>query len=269
MIDTFDTEVDGKRVHVRIAGETGDGGTPPVVFVHGAGTDGSIWDFQVDGLATGGMRAMAVDLPGHGGSAGPALHTIDGLAAWTERFLDAVDAPRAHLVGNSLGALVVLDLAALDPGRVASLALLGVAATMAVNPNLLAGAERNDGHSLEQMSQWMHAREPDGPTGWGPAETLALLERAGPGVVFGDLAACDNHGDATAATGEVEAPTLLVLGGQDVMARPHGAAPLAETLRNSRTVVIHGAGHMMMVEKPHEVNDALLGFIAGRAAPHG
>jgi pimeloyl-ACP methyl ester carboxylesterase len=269
MIDTFDTEVDAKRVHVRIAGERGDGGTPPVVFLHGAGVDGSVWDFQVEGVAAGGMWGMAVDFPGHGGSAGPGLHTIDGLAAWTARFLDAVDAPRAHLVGSSLGALVVLDLAALDPGRVASLALLGVAATMAVNPDLLAGAERNDGHTLEQMSQWMHAREPDGPTGWGSAETLALLERAEPGVVFGDLAACDNHGDATAATGDVEAPTLLVLGRQDVMTRPRGAAPLAETLGDSRTVVIHGAGHMMMVEKPHEVNDALLGFIAGRAVPHG
>ena len=136
MIGTFDTEVDGKRVHVRIAGETGDGETPPVVFVHSTGTDGSIWDSQVEGVTTGGLRAMAVDLPGHGGSAGPALHTIDGLAAWTARFLDAVDAPRAHLVGASMGALVVLELAALDPGRVASLALLGVAATMSVNPDL-------------------------------------------------------------------------------------------------------------------------------------
>lgn len=260
MIGALTTSVDGKRVHARVAGETKNHGTP-VVFVHGVGVDGSVWDPQVTGIAAAGFRTIAVDLPGHGASEGPALHTIEDLAAWMAGFLDAVDAPRAHLVGHSMGALIALELAAVVPARAASLALLGVAASMAVNPGLLAAAERNDGHGLDQMSQWMHAREPDGPSGWGPAETLALLERSEPGVVFSGLSACNNHGDVTVATVEVEAPTLLVLGGQDVMTRPQAAAPIADAIPGSRTIVVHGAGHMMMIERPQEVIAALLSFL--------
>jgi pimeloyl-ACP methyl ester carboxylesterase len=260
MIGELTASVDGRKVHARVEGETESGATP-VVFVHGAGLDGSVWDPQVTGIAAAGFRTMAVDLPGHGASEGPALHTIEDLAVWTAGFLDAVDAPRAHLVGHSMGALIALELAAVVPARVASLALLGVAASMAVNPDLLAASERNDGHGLDQMSQWMHAREPDGPSGWGPAETLALLEQSEPGVVFSGLSACNNHGDVTVATAEVDAPTLLVLGGQDVMTRPQAATPIAEAIHDSRTIVIHGAGHMMMVERPQEVNTALLSFL--------
>jgi pimeloyl-ACP methyl ester carboxylesterase len=260
MIDALTTSVDGRKVHARAAGEMGNGAAP-VVFVHGVGVDGSVWDPQVTGIAAAGFRTMAVDLPGHGASEGPALHTIEDLAVWTAGFLDAVDVPRAHLVGHSMGALISLELAAVVPGRVASLALLGVAASMAVNSELLAAAERNDGHGLDQMSQWMHARKPDGPSGWGPAETLALLERSEPGVVFSGLSACNNHGDVIVATAEVDAPTLLVLGGQDVMTRPQAASPIAEAIRDSRTIVVPGAGHMMMVERPQEVNTALLSFL--------
>jgi len=46
-----------------------------------------------------------------------------------------------------------------------------------------------------------------------------------------------------------------------VMTRPQAAAPIADAIPGSRTIVIHGAGHMMMVERPQEVNAALLSFL--------
>ncbi|NED57887.1 alpha/beta fold hydrolase, partial [Micromonospora aurantiaca] len=91
--------VDGRRTRCRISG---DG--PPVVLLHGIGR--TLDDFTA--LHTALARdhlVLAVDLPGHGGSApldGP--HTLPALAAAVARFLDAagVTGP-AHLVGNSLG----------------------------------------------------------------------------------------------------------------------------------------------------------------------
>lgn len=258
MTHGIETMVDGKSVHTLTAGAATAG--RDVVFVHGAGVDGSVWDAQVEAVAAAGLRPLAVDLPGHGRSEGPGLHGIDALAEWLPGYMDSLGAAKAHLVGHSIGALVVLEVGGVTPERAASLSLLGIAASMAVNPVLLDGAERNDPGTLGQMSRWMHAREPE-PDDWSPADTFAAMDRADPGVVFGDLSACDNYGDATVAAVDVEAPTLLLLGGQDVMARPSAAAPIADAIPGSRTHVVHGAGHMLMVERPDDVNEALIEFL--------
>lgn len=259
MTATIETRVDGARVHTRTADAASTG--RDVVFVHGAGLDGSVWDAQLEAVVTAGLRPLAVDLPGHGRSEGPSLHGIDALAGWMPGYMDSVGATSAHLVGHSMGALVVLEVGAVTPERAASLSLLGIAASMAVNPDILDGAERNDARSLEQMRRRMHTREPEPVSGWGPADTFAVMDRAEPGVMFGDLSACNNYGDATVTAGAVDAPTLLLLGGQDVMTRPHAATPIAEVIEESRTVVVHGAGHMLMVERPAEVNEALIQFL--------
>lgn len=263
MSEIVESRVDGKKVLTRTAGE-GSGGEV-VVFVHGAGLDGSVWCHQLGPVAAAGFRPLAVDLPGHGGSEGPALHGIDALGVWLPRYLDAMAVEKGHLVGHSMGALVVLEVAAVTPARVASLTVLGVAESMAVNPELLDAAERNDAGALEQMSRWMHARDPEGQSDWGPEDTFAHMGRAEPGVLFGDLSACNNYGDATVPAQEVDAPTLLLLGGQDVMARPNAATPIGREIEGSRTVVVHGAGHMLMVERPDDVNDALIGFLRDAA----
>ncbi|MFD6696997.1 alpha/beta fold hydrolase [Micromonospora aurantiaca (nom. illeg.)] len=115
--------VDGRRTRCRISG---DG--PPVVLLHGIGR--TLDDFTA--LHTALARdhlVLAVDLPGHGGSApldGP--HTLPALAAAVARFLDAAEVTGpAHLVGNSLGGAVAMRLAVDTPRRVASLALLNSA----------------------------------------------------------------------------------------------------------------------------------------------
>jgi len=264
MSEVVEFRVDGKRVLARTAGDRHNGEV--VVFVHGAGLDGSVWEYQLGPLAAAGFRPLAVDLPGHGGSEGPALHGIDALGVWLSNYLDAAAVEKAHLVGHSMGALVVLEVAAVTPSRVASLAVLGVAESMAVNADLLDAAERNDALALEQMSRWMHARDPDGRSDWGPDDTFASMGRAEAGVLFGDLSACNNYGDATVPAYEVDAPALLLLGGQDVMARPNAATPIGEAIDRSSTVVVHGAGHMLMVERPDDVNDALIGFLLDAAA---
>ncbi len=118
-------------------------GRPVVVFLHGAGMDRSIWASQTRAFGGRGWDALAVDLPGHGGSAGPALGDIGAMADWTLALLTAAGSERAALVGHSMGALIALEAAARAPERVTRLALVGVAAKMPVHPDLLAAAEAN------------------------------------------------------------------------------------------------------------------------------
>ena len=59
----------------------------------------------------------------------------------------------------------------------------------------------------------------------------------------------------------VSCPSLLLLGGSDRMTPPHAAEPLAAALTDSTTVILPEAGHMMMIEQPDAVIDALAAFL--------
>jgi len=78
-----------------------------------------------------------------------------------------------------------------------------------------------------------------------------------PGVLFSDLSACNAYQGALAAAAQIKIPTTFILGERDMMTPARAGKTLAAALPNSRTVVLHGAGHMMMVERPDELLAAL------------
>lgn len=104
--------------------EAGTPGAPPVVLLHGLGaTSASFLPMQWD-LARD-HHVFALDLPGFGESGKPvrALHPAY-FARWLVAWLDAVGLPRAHVVGNSMGGRVALEVALRAPERVDRLVLL-------------------------------------------------------------------------------------------------------------------------------------------------
>ena len=84
-----------------------------------------------------------------------------------------------------------------------------------------------------------------------------LLERARPGVLFKDLSACNDYRDALGAAAKVTVPATLVLGERDLMTPAKGGTELAAALPNARVVMLKGAGHMLMSERPDEVLQAV------------
>ena len=105
-------EVDGHEVHAATGGVEPSSEHPTVVLIHGAGMDSTIWSLQTRYLAHRGVRALAVDLPGHGRSGGRALGSIAELADWLVEFVAATHAVgRVHLVGHSMGSLIALEAA--------------------------------------------------------------------------------------------------------------------------------------------------------------
>jgi pimeloyl-ACP methyl ester carboxylesterase len=254
--------VDGKRVFAATGGRTFDSALPTVLFIHGAGMDHTVWALQTRYFAHHGRSVLAVDLPGHGRSAGALLRSIGDMAAWIVHVLDAAAVQGAALVGHSMGALSALEAAAAAPARVRGLALLGVADRMPVHPDLQAAADGNRRLGPELVSSWGHGRS--GHLGGNPAPglwmmggSLQLLERAPAGALAADLAACNAYDDALAAAARVVCPTLLLLGATDRMTPPAKARPLAAAIKQSRTTVLPAAGHMLMSERPDAVIDAL------------
>ena len=236
-----------------------------VVLVHGAAMDSSVWRYQADALTQAGFTSIAVDLPGHGGSEGDPSSSARGYAGWLLAYLSHLGEP-VHLVGHSMGALVALETAAARPDLVRSLTLIGVSDVMPVNPDLLAGAAEGDLSMFATMGKWMHAREPIGEPEWNVDDTVAVLQRARPGVAFADLTACAGYPGAAAVAATISVPILLILGEQDLMTKPSAAEPIAAAAVDATTVTVMGAGHLLPVERPDVVNATLIEFLEKQVA---
>lgn len=256
--------LDGRTVQIATGG-----GQPrddrALVFVHGAGMDHTVWQQQARYLAHRGYAVLAVDLPGHGGSTGPALERIADVADWLAQVIGAAGLERAGIIGHSMGALAALALAARHPERVAALALLGVAGRMPVHPALMAAAAENPAKAAGMIADWGHglrARKGGNavPGLWLTGLARRLIERAAPGVLAADLAACHGYADAVPDAGRVHCPTMLLLGAQDRMTPPKAARPLLDVLGEARETLLPGIGHMVMVEAPEAVRMALHRF---------
>ncbi len=113
--------VNGIDIFVATGGRPFDPSLPAVVMLHGAGFDHSTWALHSRWFAHHGYSVLAPDLPGHGRSAGTALPTIADMADWTAALLDAAGAPKAKLVGHSMGSLIALETSARHPDKVSGL----------------------------------------------------------------------------------------------------------------------------------------------------
>jgi len=101
--------------------ERGDGAA--LVFLHGVGSDKSVWDRQIAFFSKQ-WRAVALDYPGYGESDLP-THDLDcrAIAGYVSGALDAIGIAAAHLVGLSMGGVIALEIARQQPDRLRSLTL--------------------------------------------------------------------------------------------------------------------------------------------------
>src|SRR6202171_5784323 len=256
--------VNGIDTFVATGGRAFDSSQPTVVLLHGAGFDHTIWALHSRWFAHHGYGVLAPDLPGHGRSSGAALPSIADMADWTAALLDAAGAAKAKLVGHSMGSLIALETAARHPTRVIALSLIGTTATMTVGPDLLKAAEDKDHAAIDMVSIWGLGFEPElggslAPGLWMHSGAQRVLEQCRPGVLFNDLSACNAYQNALAAAAGITVPATFIRGERDMMTSAKGGKALAAALPNSRTVVLRGAGHMMMVEQPDELLAALRG----------
>jgi pimeloyl-ACP methyl ester carboxylesterase len=163
-----------------------------------------------------------------------------------------------------MGSLIALEFTARHPQRVTQLSLLGTAAMMTVGPDLLKAAEQNDMAAIDMVALW--GLTPDGKLGgslapglWMLGGARRVLEACAPGVLFNDLAACNAYQNGLAAAASIKTPVTFILGERDMMTPARAGQKLAAAIPQARTVILRGASHSMMVERPDEVLAALQG----------
>lgn len=267
----MDIKVNGTTVFAHTGGKPFDPAQPVLVMIHGAGTDHTFWGLQTRFFAHHGFSVLAVDLPGHGRSDGPALETIDALGEWIWQVLDAAGAKRAAIAGHSMGSLIAIAAGAKRPDATQALVLVGTAEKIAVHEDLLAAASDNDPRAFDMITDWgfgrpSHLGGHQAPGLWMQGSGRALLRAGAPGVLSTDLAACDAYEGAVEAAKKITCPVLLLLGAGDRMTPPRTSNALAETLARGETEILPATGHMIMVERPNETIDVIDDFLRRVAA---
>ena len=232
----------------------------PLVFVHGAGLSAATWQYQLDFFTD----ATAVNLPGHGGTGADPLDTISAYARWLGNEIRAAGPEPVTLVGHSMGTLVALETAALNADMVAGLVLIATASDMRVNPDLLEAARNRDTTAAAMVIKWSLPRHSGygRPKQWVIQMSADFMDAAESGLLATDLAACDNYRDAVAMAERVRCPALLILGEKDSMTKPTAAQPVAAALTDARIVIVEKAGHMLPLEAPDGVNEAISLFLS-------
>ena len=263
----MDLTVDSRKAYAYTANRAFDAGKPTVVFIHGAANDHSVWSLQSRYFGYHGWNAFAVDLPGHGRSAGTALATVVDLAEWIAHFLDAAGAKKdVTLVGHSMGSLVALETAARHPERIKKIALIGSAVPILVSEALLNTSKANDHVAYEMINAFAHsnAAQIGGnrvPGMWMMGSAMRLMERSGNGVLHADFSACNDYTAGLEAAQKLKCPVLMILGKRDLMTPMKAAGDVISKLANVRVVALDGAGHSLMAEKPDDVLDSLISFL--------
>jgi pimeloyl-ACP methyl ester carboxylesterase len=295
---------DGSRIRVLVRGET-VGGRSPIVLLHGITLGAAVWPYQLRALADAGHQVVAVDLRGHGGSsdAGEATAgeengeggsrpkssalTLDRLASDVEEVLAALDLAGVVLVGHSMGGMLALLMMRRDPalargeGRVSALALVSSAAHPADRRSVAALLAA--GRPVISSGAGLIARLP-GPTlpaldavyalarvtfGDQPSPRKVFFTGAMTGAVpvrvSAELLADIVPFDARDVLASIRVPTTVVVGDHDVITPPDQSETLAAGIPGAELIILRGCGHMVMLERPAELDDAILS-LAKRAA---
>jgi pimeloyl-ACP methyl ester carboxylesterase len=247
---------------------------PPLVFVHGAGDDGRIWQPQLAALADE-FTVVAWDEPGVGRSSDlPVEFALADYAQCLAAVVEDVGLGPAHIAGLSWGGTVAQELYRHHPGLVATLILIDTYAGWKGS----LPAEEVRGRVLRVREMLAAARDeldlafPGLFAGDPPAEFVSLLKAIATDVRTESLArqlsimAVTDHRDLLP---QIVVPTLLIWGELDERSPVRIAHELEDAIPDAELVVIPGAGHLSNLEKPEMVNEAIREFCRARSSGTG
>jgi 3-oxoadipate enol-lactonase len=245
----------------RIGVEEAGSGKLPILFLHGVGSDKSVWRPQLAHFGKS-RRALALDYPGYGESELVHGATRDDFAASMFAALDALGIERAHICGLSLGGVIALAMHAARPRRCASLV---IADSFAVHPDGQGIYERSVAASRSMTMREMAEARVDVLLGRAATaelrretvETMATIDPAAFQLGAAAVWLADQRDRARA----VDCPTLILCGDEDRVTPPALSQELGVQIEDSRVKIINAAGHLANAEQPERFNAAIDRFL--------
>lgn len=241
--------------------EAGGGDALPILFLHGVGSDKSVWQPQLEHFGRR-RRAVAFDYPGYGESDFAEGATRDDFAASILAAMDALDIDRAHVCGLSLGGVIAIAMHAQAPERTASLI---IADSFAVHPDGQAIYDRSVAAS--QSMSMRELAEARAGTLLGSAaskelkaeviDTMAAIDPAAYRLGAAAVWLADQRDRAK----EISAATLIIVGDEDGITPPALSKELERLVANPQLVVLSRCGHLANAEQPALFNAAIDRFL--------
>ncbi len=230
-----------------------------LLFIHGSGGNHSLWSYQYGKLHKK-YNIVAVNLPGHGSSDGNGEKDVPRYCDWIKTMLSVLDLKDVILIGHSLGAAITLQFAISHPQDIVGMVCIGGGMKMPVNSVFLDFLKTNPpqlpAEITEMICKFSLAKENRTKLS-DPLQKSITQSKVE--VMYGDLLAC-NELDLTPHTGKIRLPALIICGAEDKMTPPDLSRQLAANVKNAQLEIIEGAGHMVMLEKPSELNNCLDAF---------
>lgn len=239
--------------------EASGGDGTPIIFLHGVGSDKSVWRSQVDHFGSS-RRAVAFDYPGYGESDFLSDATRDDFAAAIVAAMDALDIEKAHLCGLSLGGVVAIAMHSSAPERCASLIIADSFAVhpqgQAIHDRSIAASSDMRGLAEARIGALMALADPAVR-----AEVIDTMARIDPGAYRLGARAVWLANQAERAEA-IRVPTLIICGDEDAITPPALSEELVKLIPGSQLETIQGASHLANVDKPEEFNLLLDSFLA-------
>ena len=239
----------------------------PLICLHGIGSTGKAWQAQVDYFSQD-YLCVGLDLPGYGGT--PALedNNFEALSHWLKQTLDANGWANPILVGNSYGGMIIQEYLYFYPGTIKAAVLFGTSPAFG----------KKDG---EWQQNYIRARLEPFEQGKKMADLVPEMIKGltGSNATAEGLAAaaedivrvsedtfCTSvvtllQFDRRKNLGNIDIPTLLLVGSEDRNAPPKMMAKTATYISNSAFVEMDGLGHIAHIENPAVFNAALEDFL--------
>ncbi len=250
--------VNGELFYYEERGEVGKGTT--LLLVHGAAGTSSQWEDILEDLGRE-HRVIALDLPGHGNSTGRGGRTVGTYLKAVKAFTETIHLSPFVFCGHSMGGAIGIEYALKYPEDLLGLTLISSGGRLRVSPLFLEICLEGDQDKIQiLLTKYAYA----------PTVSLVDVQKLhkkwgfpSMQVSYGDFLACDNF-DRLKDLPDINVPTLVVCGDEDQMTPVKYSEYLAKHISNSYLEVIHGGGHMLMVEKSLELREILQKFAQDR-----
>lgn len=256
---------------VRLAYErTGKG--KRVLLIMGQAAGGNVWSmYQVPALTEAGYEAITFENRGVPPSeVPPGDYSLADLVADTEGLIEALDAGPCRLVGTSLGGFVATELAVKRPDLVTCCVMMAMRARADVFRRALSAGDRTLARDLVKLPRPYEA-------------PISVLQMFSPATLNNDEIistwldiyemsaarreaasgqdAIDLLSDRRDALRAVPVPCRIIAFSDDLMCPPHLCAEVAEAIPDCDYVEIGSCGHLGYLERPNEVNSAMIEFL--------
>lgn len=258
------SELNGALIHYRR-----EGAGFPVLMLHAGIADSRMWEPEVDEFAKH-FDVIRPDARGFGESELPPRRwsPVGDLIA----LMDQLELKPAHIIGCSLGGGIAIEMALDHPARVSKLVLVGPAVSGAnfgkkypeLFAEIRAADEAKDYNALNEAEARLFLDGPRRPRGHVGGELRELFLDMNGRTMPNDFASAPMDTldpPASGRLGEITAPTLVVIGDEDIPPVLDNVDLVMRFIKGARKAVIHDAAHLPNLEHPEEFNRIVLDFL--------